>query len=474
MDTSAIKFGTDGWRALIAQDFTTAHVALVAQAHAQYLKKQASPRVVIGYDTRFAGRLFALTVAQVMAANGLEVFLCQDFVPTPVLSHAVVTQAASGGVMLTASHNPAAYNGYKVKGAYGGSATPSIVAAIEHELTQLEPTPDFDPKRHPIQTLEPSQAYFASLTKLLDLETLRQFTGTLFHDAMGGAGCGYLEAFMQFANLPIRVENIRGIPDPMFYGVNPEPIPQNLSALMQRMTNEPASSVATITDGDADRVGAVLPGGAFFSSHQIFCVLLDHLYQKGLRGRVIKTVSTTQLIEPLSKNRGLEVLETPVGFKYITDAMLEGKVLIGGEESGGLGVIGHIPERDGLLNSLLLLEAVATQNKGLAEIFANLETEAGIKHHYDRVDLHLSSTISRTELETKLEAHHNFAGYQILKRSNKDGIKLHLENHTWVLFRPSGTEPVLRLYCEAPDKELVTQILETAVRIFTNNSGTQG
>jgi phosphomannomutase len=291
---------------------------------------------------------------------------------------------------------------------------------------------------------------------------------------MGGAGCGYLEAFIKFAKLPIRVENIRGIPDPMFYGVNPEPIPQNIQLTMQRLESEPASSLAVLTDGDADRVGAVLPGGFFFSSHQIFCVLLDHLHQKGLGGRVVKTFSTTQLIEPLAQKRGLEVLETPIGFKYITDAMLEGNVLIGGEESGGLGVIGHIPERDGLLNSLLLLEAVAKQNKGLAEIFANLEAEVGIQHHYDRVDLHLENTISRNELENKLADYTEFAGYKILKRSNKDGIKLQLENHVWVLFRPSGTEPVLRLYCEAPEKELVTQILETAVRIFTNNSGTQG
>ena len=222
----------------------------------------------------------------------------------------------------------------------------------------------------------------------------------------------------------------------------------------------------TATDGDADRVGAVLPGGIFLNSHQIFCILTQHLYQKGLRGKVVKTVSGTQLIDHLCQARGLELLETPIGFKYITDAMLAGDVLIGGEESGGLASCGHIPERDGIFNSLLLLESVATTGKNLAEQFHDLETELNLTHAYDRVDLHLEQVITRNELETKLAGLTSFAGLAILEVNRKDGIKFILENQAWVLFRPSGTEPVLRLYSEAPKIESVRHILKTAVAIF--------
>jgi phosphomannomutase len=473
---TTIRFGTDGWRALIADEFTTQNVARVAQAHAQYLRRQnsAHPRVIIGYDTRFAGRLFAETVAQVMVANELEVFLTRDFVPTPMLSHAVKHLQAAGGVMITASHNPAGYSGYKIKGAYGGSATPAIVAEIEHELTQLQRTPTFLDSVHTIRSLEPQEAYFSSICEVLDIEVLRSFKGVLVHDAMGGAGAGVMKAFADYANLPLEVIPVRDQPDPMFYGVNPEPITANLKPLMQFMESLSTDTVATVTDGDADRVGAVLPGGRFFSSHQIFCVLLDHLYRKGLRGRVIKTYSTTQLIEPLAEARGLQVLETPIGFKYITDAMLEGNVLIGGEESGGLGIHGHIPERDGILNSLLLLEAVATMGRSLGELFEDLETELGMAHAYDRLDIHLAQPMTSIDLREKLEGCQIFGGRAIVEKSEKDGIKFKLDGHAWVLFRPSGTEPVLRLYSEAPDSDSVDQILNEARNLFVDSSRTRG
>ena len=470
---TAIRFGTDGWRALIADEFTTANVARVAQAHAQYLLRLGTPSVVIGYDTRFAGRLFAETAAKVMAANSLEVYLTKTFVPTPVLSHAVKHLGAGGGVMMTASHNPAGYNGYKVKGSYGGSATPAIVGKIETQLEQLKPIPTFDPSQHRIHDLEPTDAYFASIATLLDLETLRGFTGTLVHDAMGGAGAGYLERFARYAGLPLKVINIRGVPDPMFYGVNPEPVSQNLEPLIAFMRDQDAMTVATITDGDADRVGAMLSSGVLFNSHQIFCVLLEHLYRKGFRGSVVKTFSTTQMIDALAHNRNLELLETPIGFKYITDAMLEGDVLIGGEESGGIGVKGHIPERDGILNSLLLLEAVASSGKPLAALFHQLELETSIIHAYDRIDHKLEQPISTNDLKKQLEGITVFAGQRVQSVSDKDGIKLTLEGNAWVLFRASGTEPVLRLYCEGPDMVLVKQSLAAAQALFTNRSVNQ-
>jgi len=470
MPATPIRFGTDGWRALIADEFTTANVARVAQAHAQYLLECGTPSVVIGYDTRFAGRLFAETAAKVMAANGLTVYLTRTFVPTPVLSHAVKYLGAGGGVMLTASHNPAGYNGYKIKGAYGGSATPAIVKEIETQLEQLQPIPSFDHRQQRIHDLEPTDAYFASIATLLDLETLRGFAGTLVHDAMGGAGAGYLEQFARYAQLPLKVIKLRGMPDPMFYGVNPEPVLQNLEPLVSIMRDEGAMTVATITDGDADRVSAMLSGGTIFNSHQIFCVLLEHLYRKGLRGSVVKTFSTTQMIDALARNRNLPLLETPIGFKYITDAMLTGDVLIGGEESGGIGVKGHIPERDGILNSLLLLEAVASSDKPLGELFHQLELEVNISHAYDRIDQHLEQPMTTSDLQKRLEGITELAGQRVQSVNDKDGIKLTLEGNAWVLFRASGTEPVLRLYCEAPDMVLVKQSLVAAQALFTNRS----
>jgi phosphomannomutase len=465
---TTIRFGTDGWRAVIADDFTTANVAKVAQAHAQFLKKQAkSPRVVIGYDTRFAGRLFAQKTAQVMAVNGVEVFLIQQFVPTPVLSHAVVNLAATGGVMITASHNPAQYNGYKIKGAYGGSATPRIVQAIEQELEQLEPILAFQTDQYPIHAHDPDEAYFRSISALLDLEVLRGYKGNFYHDSMGGSGATYIQRFMQFTNLPVQVKPLRFQPDPLFYGVNPEPIAQNaieLTALMKLETN----GFAVLTDGDADRVGAVLSGGQLFNSHQIFCVLLCHLYNKGLRGKVVKTFSSTQLIELLCKTRNLEVVETPIGFKYITDAMLESQVLLGGEESGGFGVQGHLPERDGILNSLLLLEAVAMQGLDLAQIFAEIEKEVGLTHAYDRIDLYLKNPLGVQELRQSFESQTVFAGQGIVTKQFLDGVKLILEDSAWLLFRASGTEPVLRIYAEAQDQPRLQALLEAATVFISN------
>jgi phosphomannomutase len=465
-----IKFGTDGWRDIIAENFTVANVQRVAQAHAQSLKKQAATKVVIGFDTRFASQRFANATAEVFAANGLEVLLCSSFAPTPAVSFAVVHHQASSGVMITASHNPPEYNGYKIKGSYGGSATPAIVQAIEAELTQVEPIPTFDPKKHHIRIIDPKPDYFAGIAKALNLELLRQYQGILYHDAMGGAGAGYIKDFATWANLPLEVREVRGQPHPLFWGSNPEPIDKNLEPLMQALRSESGLVFGTATDGDADRVGAVLPGGVFMNSHQIFCVLTQHLYQKGLRGLVVKTVSGTQLIDKLCAARGLDLLETPIGFKYITDAMLESDVLIGGEESGGLASVGHIPERDGIFNSLLLLEAVASKQTSLAQQFATLETELGLKHAYDRVDLHLPKVVTRAELEAAVGGLEHFAGRRVLHKNQKDGIKLQLEGQVWMLFRPSGTEPVLRLYCEAPDEQTVRQTLNAAVEIFTQSS----
>ena len=363
-----IKFGTDGWRDIIAEDFTYANLRLVAQAHAQMLRASGGDGVVVGFDPRFQGHNFARVVAETMAQQGLNVWLAGAYLPTPALSFAALHLGAAGGVMITASHNPPIYNGYKLKGPYGGSATPEMVARVEAALERPEP---YSGPAGKIQPLDIREAYFEQLDRQLDLPALRAYRGRVYHDAMGGAAAGWLSAYVRSRALGFELREVRGQPDPLFGGVNPEPIVPNLGALMDDLGRETGRTFAVVTDGDADRVGAVTAGGQFFNSHQIFAVFIKHLYGRGLRGRVVKTVSGSRIIELLTRKLGLELLETPVGFKYITDAFLEGQadparaVMIGGEESGGLSSRGHIPERDGLLNSLLLIEAVAMSGKSL-------------------------------------------------------------------------------------------------------------
>lgn len=471
--SEVIRFGTDGWRDIIADRFTHQNVARAAQAHAQYLRRTGGTSVVVGHDTRFGSARFARVAAEVMAANGLRTLLTSSYTPTPALSFAVVHHGAAGGVMITASHNPPDYNGYKMKGSYGGSTTPDMVAGVEAELARLEPVAAFRPGEHEIEPIDIRSAYFDALDRILELDVLRAHKGVLYHDAMGGAGAGWLEAYARRAKLGAEVRPVHGIPDPMFFGVNPEPIPQNLASLTAVLAAEEPPTFGAVTDGDADRVGAVLAGGAYFNSHQIFAVLLDHLSRKGLGGRVVKTVSGSQVLNLLAEKRGLQVLETPVGFKYITDAFLEGqqdparRVLIGGEESGGMAVQGHIPERDGILNSLLLLEAVATTGTSLAELFRAIEREVGVTHAFDRYDLQLEPGFDRTALMQRLAAGREIAGRRVQSVSTRDGVKWILDGQAWVLFRASGTEPLVRVYSEAPDAASVKAILDEATRLVT-------
>lgn len=450
---SEIRFGTDGWRGVIARDFTFQNLTKVVEAYARYLQDQGKGKVVVGYDTRFMAHRFAEEAAQILSRAGLEVHLSQGPIPTPVLSFAVVHLGADGGLMLTASHNPPEYLGVKLKGPYGGSATPEMVKAVEARLGERsEARPGGK-----VLKLSVREAYYEKLKTLLDLEALKAFPGVLYHDAMGGAGGGWIAGFVRYAGLPFGVRELHNIPHPLFYGVNPEPLPKNLSTLLAVMRPEEPPTFAAVTDGDADRVGAVLAGGVFFNSHQIFAVLLKHLHAKGLRGRVVKTFSVSRLIDRLAEVLGLEVLTTPVGFKHIAEEFLKGGVLIGGEESGGIGVMGHLPERDGILNSLLLAEAVAMTGKDLGTLFREIEEETGLRHAYDRLDLHLEHPISLDRFREPRP----LAGLEVEKVEELDGIKWHFKG-AWVLFRPSGTEPVLRIYCEAETPELVANLLEEA------------
>jgi len=492
----ALTFGTDGWRAVIAERFTFANLRRAAQAYASYLSAGTSGGLVlVGYDTRFMAREFAASVAGVLAANGLRASVSQTYLPTPALSFAVRQLGAVGGVMLTASHNPPQYSGFKLKGPYGGSATDDVYRAVAALVPDVAVP---EPREATHDAFDIRDEYLRAVASLVDLDAIGRVRPTIVHDAMGGAGSGWLSD-LAAATGAFTVEQVRGRPDPLFHGVNPEPVPANLATTSERMAAvdaragvgaHPAGDAgaplfAAVTDGDADRIGVVVPGGEYFNSHQIFAVLLDHLSERRT-GAVVKTFTVSRVVERLAHARGLRVVETPVGFKHIVDVMLAGAsgpagaagVLIGGEESGGIGVAGHIPERDAIANALLLLEAVVTGGRTLTQRFADIEAETGWRHAYDRVDLRLSADGTKERVMARLASAGAAAAagpWHLKSIEDRDGVKLNLaastadEASAWLLFRASGTEPVLRIYCEAPDARAVAALLGAAEAFVTSS-----
>jgi alpha-D-glucose phosphate-specific phosphoglucomutase len=461
MDT--LTFGTDGWRDVIADKFTFENLGRAAQAYADYAKNEKMTTVLVGHDTRFLGAQFARHSAEILAANGLRVLLSDGFIPTPALSYAVKHYSAGGGIMLTASHNPPQFHGFKLKGPYGGTATPEIYKAVSERVPHISnnDVKKFDAKNHRVETFDIRKDYYDFLKKQVNLEAIKSLEVPVYHEAVGGAGTLWLSEFFKYTGLQT-ITDLHGEAHPLFYGVNPEPLPQNLGFAMSKMQHEKAG-IVICSDGDADRIGVVLPGGKFFNSHQIFAVLLEHLNAKGLKGKVVKTFTVSRVVERLAKLRGLEVTETPVGFKYIVDAMLEGNVLIGGEESGGIGVQGHIPERDSFLNGLLLLETMATTGKTLDTLFADIEKETGWQHAYDRLDLHLSgNALKDAAMNALKDPPKEMVGRKLEGVETLDGVKLNLSGNAWLMFRASGTEPVLRIYCEAATPDEVQHILNAA------------
>ncbi len=467
-----LRFGTDGWRDVIAERFTFDNLERAARGYAAHVLERGGKRVLVGYDTRFLGARFARAAAAALADAGLEVAVSVDYLPTPALSFAVKHFGAYGGVMITASHNPPEYSGFKLKGAYGGGATSDVYVDVSAKVASKVAGSVPGPRRHSargaVEEFDVRHSYYDALAALVDVNALAGRGLRLVHDSMGGAGSGWLEGFATYTETDLVVEPFRGRPDPLFHGVNPEPIAANLAATQERMrrVGRGGPSFAACTDGDADRIGVVLPGGSYFNSHQIMAVLVDHLSSKGTSGKVVKTFTVGRVVERLAELRGLEVVEAPVGFKYVVDALLAGDVLVGGEESGGIGVHGHIPERDGLANALLLLEAEVVGGAPLGERFARIERETGVRHAYDRVDLKLADAGLVEKVKTRLEeAPTAFAGLKVTSVERLDGTKLNLQDGSWVLFRGSGTEPLLRLYSEAPDAAAVDRNLRAAVEL---------
>lgn len=464
--TTPIKFGTDGWRAVIADDYTFANVRRVAGAIASYVlnHEDASRGVIVGYDTRFGSPRFARAAAEVLARAGIPVLLADDYVPTPAISYAVKSKGAAGGVVITSSHNPWNWNGVKFKAKFGGSATPAIMKIIEEE-TAAGAMPNG--KNSSIDEADLKPAYMQAICRLADLDLIAKAKFKFAIDSMHGSGRGVLAKI--FSQSGIEFVAIRQDVNPLFPGINPEPIEPHVGALQETVVRD-GCHAGFATDGDADRIGAVAEDGSFVDSHKIFSVLLDWLLRrKQWPGEIVRAFNTTKMLDRIAARHGRRLNECPIGFKYIADLMMERDILIGGEESGGIGYSRYLPERDGILNSLLLANVLAEEQKPLGELVKRLQHEYG-EHHYGRLDLHIDDGLKQSAIErARSEGTSQLAKHAVLKKENLDGIKFFLETskngngaEPWVLFRASGTEPLLRIYAEASSPELVQEILAAA------------
>lgn len=489
-----ISFGTDGWRAVISDEFTFANVRQVAQAIAERTLAQAGvrpngskatvsqgdaaattarPVLVVGFDTRFLSDRYAAAVAEVLAANGIQVWLAQADAPTPMVSYAIVDKKAAGGVMITASHNPPRYNGIKLKSAHGGSVTSAVAKDVESRIYS-NAAAGIKPRQMEyatavaqglIQRFDPLPAYQAHVAKLVDFEAIRAAAPAVAIDAMYGTGRIYLRQLLSEAGCA--VQEIRAEMNPGFNGIHPEPIAKHLGPLFALMQAQ-GFRIGLATDGDADRIGAVDPSGRFIDPHCIMALLLQYLVEtRGLTGSVVKTVSTTQMLNRLAVRYGLSIHETPVGFNYISDLMVNGSVLIGGEESGGISIRGHIPEGDGVLMGLLLVEMVATTGKTLGELLDGLMAAPDIGQFcYGRIDQPVRP-FKKADLVASLlqRPPQMLAGAAVAQIQDRDGVKMVMTDQSWLLIRPSGTEPVLRIYAESHSPEQVQKILDDGIRM---------
>jgi len=478
MTHPVIKFGTDGWRGVIASDFTfenvrTAAAAIAAYLHAQTnVKESPAKGLCIGYDSRFLSQEFARTCAEVVAATGIPVRLAKEITPTPALSYGVRELGAAGGIMITSSHNPAQWNGVKYKGWFGGSGSPAIIAEIESYLGAPVPKSAAPAAIEEVDFIAP---YMAAIEKFADLDLIAKSGFRFGIDSMYGAGRELLAGI--FKRIGVEFVQIRGEVNPLFPGINPEPIEPNIRALGEAVVANKCDS-GLCTDGDADRIGAVDEHGEFVDPHKIFSVLLSWvLKRKGWPGDVTRAVNTTKMLDRICAKYGRTIHEHGIGFKYVVDYMQQQEIVMGGEESGGIGFQRHLPERDGLLNALLLANVMAEEKKTLGQLVADLQAEYG-EHQYGRIDLHIADEIKNGAIARAKAlkiGDTSFAGMPIIGIETMDGVKFYLDNpeaktkqnaaETWLLLRASGTEPLMRIYSESCSKESVAKLLEAA-RVF--------
>src|SRR5216684_466801 len=466
----SIRFGTDGWRSIIAEDFTFANARIVAHAIARYVVRGEDARkgMLIGYDHRFASDTIAAAVAETISATGTPVWLADKPCPTPAISLLVRQRKAAGGIVITASHNPYRWNGIKYKASYGSSALPSIVAEIESELGIVlrDGVPPLPPRRDLIQALEPRAPYLETIEKLVDWQRLRSAKFRFLCDPMHGSAAGLLREL--FTRNGVACDEIRGTRDPRFAGINPEPIEPHIEAARQAV-RVGEYDVAFCADGDGDRIGAIDRDGSFITPHQIFALLVWHLAgTRSLSGDIAKTFSVTKLIDKLAAKLKRKLHETPIGFKYICELMLEQNILIGGEESGGIGTSLYLPERDATVSALFLVELMAWHGKSLGELLAVLSAEFG-EYHYGRVDLNVKPGQKEKAIahfsDSKLT---RILDLPVVRREDMDGIKLYLGDVGWVMVRASGTESLLRVYCETSKSGTTRRVLEAVTQISHN------
>ncbi len=469
MATGQIKFGTDGWRALIAEDYTFDNVRACAQGVVNYLRRVggASRGLVVGYDTRFASDRFAMAVAEVVSAGGISVYLSDRACPTPAVSHGIIDRRAAGGVVITASHNPASYNGFKYKPDYGGSASPEIIAELEQEIAAVQaagPSSAGPSGGASIHTVDVTTPYLEQISRLVDLQTIRAMPLRIVVDSMYGAGIGLFTSLLRGGSAT--VAEIHGESNPAFPGFDqPEPIAHNLTALSEAVAGG-GVDVGLATDGDADRIGVMDETGRFVTQLQTMALLaLYFLEVRGERGPIIKSLTTTSMMFKLGKLYEVPVFETPVGFKYIGPAMMREHALIGGEESGGYGFRGHIPERDGVLSGLFILDMMARLGKRPSELIDYLYEKVG-PHHYGRTDLNFDPK-QRAAILKRVESGspERLNGVAVVSRDTVDGVRYWLEDGSWCLVRFSGTEPLVRVYCETSSEARVDELLEDTRRL---------
>lgn len=455
-----IKFGTDGWRAIIAQDFTVYNVARVAQGQADWLLKRGDkPTVVLGHDCRFGGPLFTETVAKVLCNNGIKVLMAQDFVSTPMISLGVLQLGADQGVVITASHNPPTYNGYKLKGAHGGPSSPKDIAEVEgmipDEVTIPEQSLAHWEDEGLLEYVDLEGIYIEYLREKFDFEALNNSPFKIAYDAMYGAGQRVLAKLLPKAIL-LHCEH-----NPGFNGRAPEPLDKNLQELSKVVGNTPEIKIGLATDGDADRIGLYDEDGNFVDAHHIILLLIHYLHKyKGMSGKVAIAFSTTDRVKRMCEAYGLPIDITPIGFKYISEIMIKEDVLVGGEESGGIAVKGHIPERDGIYDGIMLYEFMTQTGKTLKQLCEEVYEVVG-RFVYERNDMHLDNSLKESIInKAQKNEYAGFGKYNFNRIETIDGVKYHLENGGWVLLRASGTEPLLRIYAEGNSKEEALDILE--------------
>ncbi len=475
---SKIKFGTDGWRGVIAEDFTFENIKLVSAATArQFLEdlnndKSLNNLVFIGYDRRFLGREFASCAGEVLSQHGLNVNLYKCDVPTPMVSFDVKKNHAVGGIVITASHNPPEFSGFKIKQPSGCSASKDYTDKIEKKLQDIINSPNIiiEKNKSNYKTVESSKDYIDYIKKTIDLDTLKTLNETIIVDTMHGAGGTYIEQLLSGGKL--KVKTIRGDKDTLFGGINPEPMMPQLKPLCEEVVKSKAF-LGLSTDGDADRVGAVDENGEYINTHKILSILLLYLVEKKkLSGGVIVTVSQSVLVKKMAQKYGLKVFEVPIGFKNIAELMLKEDILIGGEEANGIGCkLHYMPDRDGIFNSVLLFEAINSFKLKPSELIKKLHNEYGA-FYYDRIDVHIPNVEMGKDFveKIKLKPPSDLNGHRVKEVITLDGTKLIFTDDSWLLFRASGTEPLLRIYCESDSKETLRNMLKTGEDLFKSSS----